>query len=93
MERQWQWEAAHVIEHSFLAMALGGDSHTLVQVVTCSANGSVALSAGAPGDRLIRVARMERHTRVHLLEAAGANIGLRKLLGVRGGAHVRMHTT
>ena len=30
MERQWQWEAAHVIEHLFLAMALDDGSHTLV---------------------------------------------------------------
>jgi hypothetical protein len=33
MERQWQWEAAHVVEHSFLAMALDDGSHTLVQVL------------------------------------------------------------
>ena len=79
-----------MVEHSFLAMALGGDSRTLVQVVKRSANGSVALSAGAPGGRLVRVARMERQTKVQLFEAAGGDIGLRKWLGVRGGTHVRM---
>ena len=90
MERQWQWEAAHVIEHSFLAMALEDGSHTLVQMLRCSTNGGVTLSAGAPGDRSVRVFRMERLSRAQLLEMAGDNMGLRKWLGVRGGTHVRM---
>ena len=51
MERQWQWEAAHVIEHLFLAKTLSDGSHTLVQVVKCSANGSVAPAARHRGTR------------------------------------------
>ena len=90
MERQWQWEAAHVVEHSFLAMALEDGSRTLVQVLRCSTNGGVILSAGAPGDRSVRVIRIKRHNRAQLLEMAGDNMGLRKWLGVRGGTHVRM---
>ena len=83
-------EAAHVVEHSFLAMALEDGSRTLVQVLRCSTNGGVTLSAGAPGDRSVRVIRMKRHNRAQLLEMAGDNMGLRKWLGVRGGTHVRM---
>ena len=74
MERQWQWGAAHVTKHSLMAMTLDDGSHTLVQVLKCGVNGSVVLSTGAPGDRPVRVARMERHTRVQLLEATEGNM-------------------
>ena len=86
MERQWQWEAAHVIEHSHLAGVCPDGTLRLGKVVRNSTNGSVELGPRAPSDRVVRIAWMERHARQDLLRETANNLGLHKWMGSsRGG--------